>query len=82
MVPALVGLPIGAAHELAFEVGVVVVSGDPEDPLPASGVVTAQQPLAGTSLPAAGSVAVLVDPGGGGGSRVPAEPTPLDAAGA
>ena len=56
LVPALVGLEVSAAHELAFEARVVVVAADPDDPLPATGVVTAQAPAAGTRVnPAAGS---------------------------
>jgi hypothetical protein len=47
VVPALVGLDIGDAHDLALGAGVVVVSADPVDPLPATGTVTAQTPLAG-----------------------------------
>lgn len=82
-VPALVGLPIGDAHTLATEVGVVVVSADPDDPLPVSGTVTAQQPLGGISVPVASSVQVLVERDGGGGSPVPVPPPdPLDPAGA
>lgn len=80
-VPALVGLTIGEAHTLATEAGVVVVSADPDDPLPTSGTVTAQQPLGGITVPAASSVQVLVERGGGGGSPVAAPPPePLDPA--
>jgi beta-lactam-binding protein with PASTA domain len=82
-VPALVGLPIGDAHALATEAGVVVVSADPDDPLPQSGTVTAQQPLGGISVPAASTVQVLVERGGGGGGTpaVVPPPEPLDPAG-
>lgn len=73
--PALVGLPIGDAHALATGAGVVVVSADPDDPLPDSGVVVAQTPLGGVSVPVASSVNVLVERRDGGGGRpVPVAP--------
>ncbi len=77
MVPALVGLDIAAAHDLAMGAGVVIVSGDPVEPLPPTGTVTAQTPLAGLSVPPASSVSVLIDPGG---DEVPAE-LPVDTVG-
>lgn len=84
LVPALVGLEIGEAHALALSARVVVVSADPVDPLPATGVVSAQQPLAGIAVPAATAVEVLVESGGGGGGGsvgAPVPPSPLDPAG-
>ena len=83
LVPALVGLEVSAAHELAFEARVVVVAADPDDPLPATGVVTAQAPAAGTRVNPAAAVAVAVDPGGGGGGGggrrlTPPPPGPRD----
>ena len=83
LVPALVGLEVSAAHELAFEARVVVVAADPDEPLPATGVVTAQAPSAGTRVHPAAAVAVAVDPGGGGGGGggrrlTPPPPGPRD----
>ena len=84
LVPALVGLEIGEAHALALSARVVVASADPVDPLPTTGVVSAQQPLAGIAVPPATTVSVLVDTdggGGGGSSGAPVPPAPLDPAG-
>ncbi len=83
-IPALVGLPIGEAHALATGAGVVIVSADPDDPLPDSGVVIAQTPLGGVSVPVASPVNVLVERGGGGGGSPVAvpPPDPLDSAAA
>jgi hypothetical protein len=78
---------VGEAHELAFAARVVAVAADPDDPLPVTGVVTAQQPGAGARVAPADPVAIAVDPspgggGGGGGSTVePPPPGPLDPAG-
>lgn len=76
LVPALVGLDVHDAHELAFTARVVVVSGDPDGELPATGTVVAQQPGAGTRTAAATSVAVLVESDGGGGGQPVAAPPP------
>ena len=65
--PALVGLEVSDAHELAFEARVVVVAADPDQPLPVTGIVTAQAPIAGTRVNPAAAVAVAVDAAGGGG---------------
>lgn len=83
LVPALVGLDIADAHELALTARVAVVGEDPDVPLPLSGVVTAQQPGAGTQvLPGDPVMIEVVGGGGGGGSaRVPPGPRPLDPAG-
>jgi beta-lactam-binding protein with PASTA domain len=67
LVPALVGLDVSDAHELAFEARVVVVTADPDEPLPVTGTVIAQTPSAGTRVPPAAPVAIAVDKGGGGG---------------
>ena len=67
--PALVGLEVSDAHELGFEARVVVVTADPDVPLPTSGVVTAQAPAAGTRVDPAAAVAVAVSSGGEGGGR-------------
>ncbi|TWF79216.1 PASTA domain-containing protein [Pseudonocardia hierapolitana] len=67
LVPALVGLDVSDAHELAFEARVVVVAADPDEPLPATGVIIAQAPAAGTRVAPAHPVAVAVETGGGGG---------------
>jgi beta-lactam-binding protein with PASTA domain len=67
LVPALVGLEVSDAHELAFEARVVVVSADPDVPLPVAGTVVAQAPSAGTRVAPAHPVVVAVDTGGGGG---------------
>jgi hypothetical protein len=82
-VPALVGLEIGEAHALALAARVVIVSADPVDPLPPTGIVTAQQPLAGYDVEPATAVEVLVETrggGGGGGVVAPSPPPPLDPA--
>lgn len=72
--PALVGLEVGEAHELAFAARVVAVTADPAEPLPVTGTVTAQYPRAGARVEPAAPVAIAVDPGpdgggGGGGGR-------------
>ncbi|HYH30618.1 MAG TPA: PASTA domain-containing protein [Pseudonocardia sp.] len=91
LVPALIGLEVGDAHELAFAARVVAVAADPATPLPTAGVVTAQEPSAGTRVDPAHAVAIAVDPGpddggdggGGGGGRplTPPPPGPRDPAG-
>ena len=81
VVPALVGLDVGDANDLAMGAGVVVVSADPVDPLPATGTVTAQTPLAGFGVPPASPVSVLVDPGGRGGEDPVPALLPVDATG-
>jgi hypothetical protein len=69
LVPALVGLEVGDAHELAFSARVVAVAADPTVPLPVAGIVTAQEPSAGTRVDPADPVVIAVSsgPGGGGG---------------
>jgi uncharacterized membrane protein YgcG len=69
LVPALIGLEVSDAHDLAFTARVVAVAADPAIPLPTAGVVTAQQPSAGTRVDPADTVAIAVEPrhGGGGG---------------
>ncbi|WP_345602379.1 PASTA domain-containing protein [Pseudonocardia adelaidensis] len=67
LVPALVGLEVSDAHELAFEARVVVVTADPDEPLPLTGTVVAQTPGAGTRVDPAHPVAIAVEAGGGGG---------------
>jgi hypothetical protein len=67
LVPALVGLQVSEAHELAFEARVVVVAADPDEPLPVTGTVIAQAPGAGTRVAPAHPVAIAVETGGGGG---------------
>jgi hypothetical protein len=67
LVPALVGLEVGDAHELAFAARVVAVAADPASPLPTAGVVTAQEPGAGTRVAPADAIAITVDPGPAGG---------------
>jgi beta-lactam-binding protein with PASTA domain len=86
LVPALVGLEVSDAHELAFEARVVLVTADPDEPLPVMGTVIAQTPSAGTRVAPAQPVAIAVDTGGGGGggggrklSTPP--PSPLDPSG-
>jgi beta-lactam-binding protein with PASTA domain len=90
LVPALVGLEVGDAHQLAFEARVVVVGPDPATPLPVAGVVIAQEPTAGTRVEPAHQVVIAVDTGpdddgggGGGGGRPLSTPPPgpLDPAG-
>ncbi|WP_170231537.1 PASTA domain-containing protein [Pseudonocardia kunmingensis] len=92
LVPALIGLEVGDAHELAFAARVVAVAADPATPLPTAGVVTAQDPSAGTRVDPAATVAIAVDAGpadgggdgggGGGGRPLPTPPPgPRDPAG-
>jgi hypothetical protein len=65
---------------------VVAVDPDPDTPATVEGTVTAQQPEAGTRVPAGEAVTIWVEPdsGGGGGGNMPrVEPDkPLDGAGA
>jgi beta-lactam-binding protein with PASTA domain len=86
LVPALVGLPAAQAHEVAMTARVVAVDPDPDTPATVEGTVTAQQPAAGTRVPAGEAVTIWVEPdnGGGGGGNMPrVEPDkPLDGAGA
>ena len=79
LVPALVGLDLADAHELAMTAGVVLVSADP-DGMPTTGVVSAQDPMAGTQVDPADSVAVLVERRGRGGG-VAEPPAPLNPTG-
>jgi hypothetical protein len=96
LVPALVGLEVGDAHELAFSARVVAVAADPAIPLPVAGIVTAQEPGAGTRVDPADPVVIAVSSGpggegggddggggGGGGGRPipPPPPGPRDPAG-
>ena len=83
--PALVGLEVSDAHDLAFAARVVAVAVDPAAPLPVTGVVTAQAPSAGTRVDPGDTVQIVVesgpDDGGGGGKLVIPPPGPLDPAG-
>lgn len=82
LVPALVGLPVVDAHALALEARVVTVSGDPDTPPALAGMVVAQDPLGGTQVRPGDAITIWVEAGGGGGgSRVADDPTPLDPAG-
>ncbi len=86
LVPACVGLEIGAAHRLALDARVVLVDPDPALELPAAGIVTAQRPTAGTRVPPGEVVLVHVGidpdgPGGGGSAPEPVGPIPQDPAG-
>ena len=83
LVPALVGLDAVSARELAAVAGVILVSGAAADTqLPVSGVVIAQQPMAGTQIAPGDSVEVLIeDANGGGGTRPSNDPLPRDPAG-
>ncbi|WP_219417042.1 PASTA domain-containing protein [Pseudonocardia nigra] len=93
LVPALVGLDVAQAHELAMSARVAVVGPDPDITLPLDGVVTGQQPLAGIEIPAGDPVTVWVETrgndggddggggGGGGSARDPDRPRPLDPSG-
>jgi beta-lactam-binding protein with PASTA domain len=83
LVPALVGLEVSEAHELAFRARVVAVAADPDEELPVAGVVVDQQPRAGVAVAPAAAVAVIVETSGGGGGRPvgPPAPEPQDPAG-
>ena len=74
-VPALVGLDLADANELAFASRVMLVSADPGEDLPPTGVVVHQEPLAGIQVEPAQPVVVTV---GGGGNRKNA-PAPVAA---
>ena len=63
LVPALVGLEVSDAHEVAFAARVVAVAVDPAAPLPVAGVVTAQAPSAGTRVEPGASVEIAVESG-------------------
>ncbi|OLT05747.1 hypothetical protein BJF90_01890 [Pseudonocardia sp. CNS-004] len=76
LVPALVGLEVSDAHELAFEARVVVVSADPDVPLPVAGTVVAQAPSAGTRVAPAHPVVVAVDTGAAVGAVAAAASSP------
>ena len=88
LVPALVGLSAADAHELAISARLVAVDPDPDTPPTIEGTVTAQQPAAGSRVPAGDPVTIWVEPdgpddGGGGGNMPRVEPDkPLDGAGA
>lgn len=86
LVPALVGLPAAEAHEVAIAARLVAVDPDPDTPPTVEGTVVAQQPEAGTRVPAGEAVTVWIEDGGrgGGGGNMPrVEPDkPLDGAGA
>lgn len=84
LVPALVGLPAAEAHEVAMAARVVAVDPDPDTPPTVEGTVTAQQPVAGSRVPAGDAVTIWVEPSGGGGGNMPrVQPDkPLDGAGA
>jgi hypothetical protein len=60
-VPALVGLAVAEAHELAMSARLAVVGPDPDVTLPLDGLVTAQAPLAGNEIPAGDPVTVWVE---------------------
>ena len=69
------------------DVRVVAIDPDPDTPPTVEGTVTAQQPEAGTRVPAGEAVTIWVEPdsgGGGGGGNMPrVQPDkPLDGAGA
>ena len=67
LVPALVGLPAAQAHEVAMAARVVAIDPDPDTPPTVEGTVTAQQPEAGTRVPAGEAVTIWVEPDSGGG---------------
>lgn len=86
VVPALVGLTVREAQELVRHAGLVLATADPIAPLPPTGTVTAQQPLAGIQVAVGEEVAVVVqgdpgDDGRGGGSPVAPGPGPLEPSG-
>jgi hypothetical protein len=78
LVPALVGLDLADAHALAMDARVVIASADPANPLPTTGVVTAQEPAAGLKAEPADTVLVVVDEGGH--DRAPVPPASTDPA--
>jgi beta-lactam-binding protein with PASTA domain len=90
VVPALVGLPVRAAQDVALDARLLAVDQAPQCSRSAAGVVTAQDPPPGCHLRAGGRVRIWVstDPdddgdgrGGRGGSRLPTGPVPVTPAG-
>lgn len=87
MVPSLVGLDATAAHDLALDAHLLAVDQGPRHSATVAGIVSAQEPMAGSQLTAGQKVRIWVrtDPGedgdGGGGLSAPSGPTPLTPAG-
>ncbi len=87
MVPSLVGLAATAAHDLALDAHLLAVDQDPRHSATVAGIVAAQEPMAGSQLPAGQKIRIWVEtnPGedgdGGGGLPAPSGPTPLTSAG-
>jgi len=87
VVPSLVGLDATAAHDLALDAHLLAVDQDPRHAATVAGIVSAQEPMAGSQLTAGQKVRIWVrtDPGedgdGGGGLSAPSGPTPLTPAG-
>jgi beta-lactam-binding protein with PASTA domain len=87
VVPSLVGMSATTAHDRALDAGVLAVDQDPAHSATVIGVVAAQQPEAGSRVPAGHRVRIWVktDPdnggGGGGNVRAPTGPVPVAPAG-
>lgn len=94
LVPALVGLDVADAHQMALHAGLLAVGPDLDTPPPIAGVVIRQDPQAGRQIPAASAVTIWVrsDPpddtdddqgggGGGGGMPDPTDPARVTPAG-
>lgn len=87
MVPSLVGLEATTAHDLALDAHLLAVDQDPRHSATVAGIVSAQEPMAGSQLAAGQKIRIWVrtDPGedgdGGGGLSAPSGPTPLTPAG-
>jgi beta-lactam-binding protein with PASTA domain len=87
VVPSLVGLDATAAHDLALDAHLLAVDQDPRHSATVAGIVSAQEPVAGSQLTAGQKVRIWVrtDPGedgdGGGGLSAPSGPIPLTPAG-
>ena len=88
VVPTLVGLPAGDAHDKALDSQLLAVDQDPSHKASSPGRVTAQMPSPGSQLAVGEQIMIWVedvpgDDGGGGGNQpVPVGPAPVTGAGA
>jgi hypothetical protein len=62
VVPELIGMEIIPAYRMALIAGVALRGRDPGPPLPLRGVITAQQPGAGTLVWSGDSVTISLQP--------------------
>nr|WP_281288674.1 PASTA domain-containing protein [Pseudonocardia kunmingensis] len=89
VVPALVGLAVRAAQDVALDARLLAVDEAPPHAPRGIGVVTAQEPPPGCYVPPGSRIRIWVDTdpddgegnGGRGGSRVPTGPVTVTPAG-